>query len=119
MFPSLAFELTKLVHGEEEATSALNASKAIFVGGGSSENMPTTAVADSDFVDGKLTAIDMLVLTKIASSKSEARRLITQGGVSVKGEKVADVNFAVTKDDFADGEIILQKGKKVFHKLTF
>ena len=115
----LAFELTKLVHGEEEATSALNASKAIFVGGGSSENMPTTAVADSDFVDGKLTAIDMLVLTKIASSKSEARRLITQGGVSVKGEKVADVNFAVTKDDFADGEIILQKGKKVFHKLTF
>ena len=114
----LAFELTKLVHGEEEANSALNASKAIFAGGGSSENMPTTALTEADFTDGKLTAIDILVLTKIAASKSEARRLITQGGVSVKGEKVSDVNFAVTKEDFDNGEIIIQKGKKVFHKIT-
>ena len=114
----LAYELTKLVHNEEEANKALEASKAVFANGGVSANMPTTEISQSDFTDGEISAIDLLVLTKIAASKSEARRLITQGGVSISGEKVSDVNFAVAKDKFNSEDVVIQKGKKVFHKVV-
>ena len=103
----LAFELTKLVHGEEEAQKALDAARAVFGGAGSSENMPTVAV-DAD----EIGLLDLMVLSKLAPSKGEARRLIQQGGVSVDDEKISDVNTVVT---IGDGRII-RKGKKQFVK---
>lgn len=103
----LAFELTKLVHGEEEAQKALDAAKAVFGGAGSSENMPTVSV-DAD----EIGLLDLMVLSKLAPSKGEARRLIQQGGVSVDDEKISDVNTVVT---IGDGRII-RKGKKQFVK---
>ena len=103
----LAFELTKLVHGEEEAQKALDAARAVFGGAGSSENMPTVSV-DAD----EIGLLDLMVLSKLAPSKGEARRLIQQGGVSVDDEKISDVNTVVT---IGDGRII-RKGKKQFVK---
>ena len=103
----LAFELTKLVHGEEEAQKALDAARAVFGGAGSSENMPTVSV-DAD----EIGLLDLMVLSKLAPSKGEARRLIQQGGVSVDDEKISDVNTVVT---IGNGRII-RKGKKQFVK---
>ena len=113
----LAFELTKMVHGEEEAKKALDAAKALFVGGGSSENMPSTAIAEEDLTDGKIGVLDLLVKTGLAPSKGEARRLVQQGGISVDDEKVTDIAAAVEKGQFEKGHVILKKGKKVFHKV--
>ena len=113
----LAFELTKLVHGEEEAQKAQSAARAIFTGGGSHENMPTTTLTDGDFTDGKIGVLDMMVKAGLAASKGEARRLVVQGGVSVNDEKVTEPTLALEKESF-EKEVILRKGKKVFHKFS-
>lgn len=113
----LAFELTKLVHGEEEAQKAQSAARAIFTGGGSHENMPTTTLTDSDFTDGKIGVLDMMVKAGLAASKGEARRLVVQGGVSINDEKVTEPTLALEKESFGK-EVILRKGKKVFHKFS-
>ena len=114
----LAFALTEMVHGTEEAQKALDASKALFVSGGNTENMPTTELTDADFADGSILVADLLVKTELAPSKAEAKRLIKQGGILVNDEKVTAFDAAVSKDAFAEGHIILKKGKKVFHKVT-
>lgn len=113
----LAFELTKMIHGEEEATKAQNAAKALFAGGADNSHMPETVLTDDDFTDGSIMLLDMMVKAGIIKSKGEGRRLITQGGVSVNEEKATDPNMSFTTDDFAN-EIIVKKGKKVFHKFT-
>jgi len=112
----LAYELTELVHGKEEANKALEAAKAVFSGGVSSENMPTTEITDADFVDGKILVTDLLVITKLAPSKGEAKRLIMQGGITVNGEKVDKFDSVVSRDIFAN-EVIIKKGKKSFQKV--
>ena len=115
----LAFELTAMVHGEEEAQKALDASKALFSAGGNTENMPSTQLGEADLDEnGSIQVADLLVKTEIAPSKAEAKRLIKQGGISVNDEKVTAFDAALTKEDFAKGEIIVKKGKKVFHKVT-
>ncbi len=111
----LAFELTKLVHGEEEAQKAQAAARAIFAGGGSHENMPSTKLSDDDFKDGKIGVLDMMVKSGLAASKGEGRRLVIQGGVSIKGDKITDPQYALDKAAF-ENEVIMKKGKKVFHK---
>ena len=113
----LAFELTKMIHGEEEATKAQNAAKALFAGGADNSHMPETILTDDDFADGSIMLLDMMVKAGIIKSKREGRRLITQGGVSVNDEKATDPNMSFTTDDFVN-EIIVKKGKKVFHKFT-
>ena len=113
----LAFELTKMIHGEEEATKAQNAAKALFAGGADNSHMPETVLTDDDFTDGSIMLLDMMVKAGIIKSKGEGRRLITQGGVSVNDEKATDPNMSFTVDDFSN-EIIVKKGKKVFHKFT-
>lgn len=111
----LAFELTKLVHGEEEAQKAQAAARAIFAGGGSHENMPSTKLSDDDFKDGKIGVLDMMVKSGLAASKGEGRRLVIQGGVSINGDKITDPQYALDKAAF-ENEVIMKKGKKVFHK---
>lgn len=113
----LAFELTKMIHGEEEATKAQNAAKALFAGGADNSHMPETVLTDDDFTDGSIMLLDMMVKAGIIKSKGEGRRLITQGGVSVNDEKATDPNLSFTTDDFSN-EIIVKKGKKVFHKFS-
>ncbi len=114
----LAWELTKLVHGEEEAKKAEAAAKALFGGGADNSNMPTTALAADDFTDGKITVIDLLVKAGLCTTKSDARRTIQQGGVFVGDDKVADVSAAVEEARFAGDGVIVRKGKKNFHKFT-
>lgn len=113
----LAYSLTELVHGKEEADKAKTAAKALFAGGADNSDMPSTELGDADFTDGKISVLDMMVKAKIAKSKGEGRRLITQGGVSINDEKVTDPNMALDAKDF-ESDIILRKGKKVFHKFT-
>lgn len=113
----LAYELTKLVHGEEEAEKAQSAARAIFAGGGDHENMPSTVLSDADFTDGKIGLLDIMVKAGLAASKGEARRLVIQGGVSVNDEKMSDPQQAFSSDEIKDG-MIIKKGKKVFHKIT-
>ncbi len=113
----LAFELTKLVHGEEEATKAREASHALFAGGGDDASMPTTEFADAEVPEEGMNIMDLLVKTGLAATRSEARRLVTQGGISVDGEKVSAIDAAVTKAQFAAGAKI-RKGKKVFHRVV-
>ena len=115
----LAFELTAMVHGEEEAQKALDASKALFAAGGNAENMPSTALSAADFDEnGSISVADLLVKTELAPSKAEAKRLIKQGGISINDEKVTAFDAAITKEELAQGEMIVKKGKKVFHKVT-
>ena len=111
----LAWELTNLVHGKEEADKAMEASHALFAGGGSKENMPSTVLTDADFADNRIDLLSMLVKAGICTTKSDARRNVEQGGVSVNGEKVTDVKAVYEKDAFAE-EFIVKKGKKVFMK---
>ena len=113
----LAFELTKLVHGEEEATKAQETARAVFAGAGSHENMPTTTIADSDFTDGKIGVLDLMVKAELTASKGEGRRLVQQGGVSVNDQKVTDPTTMYEKADF-EADFILKKGKKVYHKFV-
>ena len=107
-----AFEITKLIHGEEEAIKAEQASTALFEGQGNLDNMPSTKLEDIN-----ISIVDAIVLTGIAPSKGQARTLISQGGISLNDEKVTDINFVLSEDDFKDGFAIIKKGKKVFHKL--
>ncbi len=111
----LAYELTSLVHGEEEAASARDASKALF-STGSAANMPTETISADAFNDGQIDILQLLISANLATSRNEARRAVEQGGVSVNGEKVTDSHAAYTKEDFAE-EFILKKGKKKFCKV--
>ncbi len=113
----LAYELTKLVHGEEEAEKAQAAAKALFVGGGDDANMPTTELTEDKLTDGKIGILNLMVACSLAASNGEARRLVQQGGVFVNDEKVPDHTFAVTKEMLVDG-VKIRKGKKVFHKVV-
>ena len=113
----LAFELTKMVHGEDEANKAQEASRALFGGGGNTENMPTTALADDDFSDGTIGILDLLVKCSLAASKGEGRRLVQQGGVSVNDEKVIDPNTRYSVADI-EATVVIRKGKKVYPKVT-
>lgn len=112
----LAFELTKLVHGEEEAQKALDGAKALFSSKSDTDNMPSTEISLSDFSDGKIGVIELLSLIKLVPSKAEARRLIQQGGISVDDEKITDVKAELSEDNFSKGYVVIKKGKKVFHK---
>ena len=109
----LAFEITKLVHGEEEAKKAEEASNALFNGQGSLENMPTSKLENRN-----IPIIEAMVLAGIAPSKGQARTLISQGGISLNDEKVTDVSYTLSDSDFKEGYAIIKKGKKVFHKLV-
>ncbi|MDD5887743.1 MAG: tyrosine--tRNA ligase [Oscillospiraceae bacterium] len=112
----LAFELTKLVHGEEEATKAQNTAHAIFMGQGASENMPETALTTEDLTDGSVDILTLLIKAGIAKSKGEGRRLVQQGGVRADGEKVTDFGQTFSEDALRQG-IVIKKGKKVFHRM--
>ena len=111
----LAFELTKLVHGEEEATKAQETARAVFAGTGSHENMPTTELSAEDFHDGKIGILDLMMKAGLTASKGEGRRLVQQGGVSVNDQKVTDPMAMYETADF-DADFILKKGKKIYHK---
>ena len=113
----LAYSLTELVHGKEEADKAQTAAKALFAGGSDDSNMPTTTVEDADFEDDKVTVLSLMIKAGMIKSNGEGRRLIQQGGISVNDEKITDVFTAVSKDDLTNG-IVVKKGKKVFHKFT-
>ena len=111
----LAFELTKLVHGEEEAQKAQNAAKALFVGGGDDANIPTTEITEDQLTEGKIGLLSLMVACKLAASNGDARKNVAGGGVSVNDEKITDVKFEVTGEMLKEG-VKLRKGKKVFHK---
>ncbi|MDD6036607.1 MAG: tyrosine--tRNA ligase [Lachnospiraceae bacterium] len=113
----LAFELTKLVHGEEEAAKAQESARALFAGGGSLENMPTAELTAADFTDGKIDLIGILVKAGLNPSRSEARRAIEQGGVTVNDEKITDIKKEFTAEDFGDG-LIVRRGKKNYKKVV-
>ena len=113
----LAYEITAMVHGKEEAEKAMNAAKAAFSGGASAD-MPTTALTAEDLTDGKIGAMDLLVKTGLVKSKSEARRTIQQGGLTINDEKVTDVYAEYGADVFAGEGMIIRKGKKSFRKVT-
>ena len=111
----LAYELTKLVHGEEEASKARTASQALFAGGADDSNMPTTTINKADLTDGQINIMDLMVACKLVASKSEARRNVTQGGVSINGEKVTAIDHGITLEQLKEG-VKIKKGKKTFHK---
>ena len=113
----LAYELTALVHGKEEAEKAQSAAKSVFGAGGNSENMPSTTLSAEDFSDDGINIIDALIKANLVTSRGEARRLIEQGGVSVDNEKVTAVSYIIPVSDFEKGYVIIKKGKKVFHKI--
>jgi len=113
----LAFELTKLVHGEEEATKAQAAAKAIFSGAADLDNMPSTTLADADFTDGSIDILEILVKAEITKSRGEGRRLVQQGGISVDDAKVTDFTLSFTQAALKDKSIVVKKGKKIFHKI--
>ena len=113
----LAYELTKLVHGEEEASKARDTSKALFSGAISADNMPEAAIADEDFRDGKVDILTLLVSSGLTTSRGEARRAVQQNGVSVNDEKVTDPFTAYDKSAF-DTDFVLKKGKKNFCKIV-
>ncbi len=113
----LAYSLTELIHGKEEADKAQAAANALFAGGSDDSKRPTTTVEDADFEDGKVTVLSLMIKAGMIKSNGEGRRLIQQGGISVNDEKITDVFTAVSKDDLANG-IVVKKGKKVFHKFT-
>ena len=107
-----AYEITKLIHGEEEAKKAEEAANALFSGNGNTENMPTTKIDDTN-----ISIVDALVLTGIAPSKGQARTLISQGGITLNDEKIDDINYKLSDDDFKEGYAIIRKGKKIYHKI--
>ena len=107
-----AFEITKLIHGEDEAKKAEEASNALFNGQGNLDNMPTTKIEEAN-----IAILDAIITCGIAPSKGQARILINQGGISLNDEKISNVNYVLSDSDFKDGYAIIKKGKKVFHKL--
>ena len=108
-----AFEITRLVHGEEKAIKVEEASNALFSGIGNLDNMPEVKIEDYN-----MSIVDAIVLSTIAPSKGQAKTLITQGGISLNDNKITDINYQLSENDFAEGYAILKKGKKVFYKLT-
>ena len=112
----LAYELTKLVHGEEEASKAREASKALFSGAGNAENMPTTELTNDDFGGGSIDIMSLMVKCGLAPSRGEARRLVQQGGVSVNDEKVTAIDATFGCEQFTGDGVVIRKGKKVFHR---
>ena len=112
----LAWELTNMVHGTEEADKAQNAARALFMGGGDMSDVPSTTLNEGDLTGGSIGILDLMVKCKLAPSKKEARRLVEQGGVAVNDEKVSDPNTAYTADQLAGDGLMIRKGKKVFHK---
>ena len=112
----LAYEVTKMVHGEEEAKKAHQAAVSIFSAGTSSDNMPSEELS-KDELSGGMNILDLLVKVKLAPSKAEARRLVQQGGISIDGEKITDAGYIVPPSAFADNEAVIKKGKKVFLKV--
>ena len=117
----LAYEVTKIVHGEEEASKAQSAAKAIFESGQNTNDMPFTKILQSDFKSGAIDILDALLKSSLAASKGEARRLIDQGGISIikdnETKKITSISDAIPQADFNEGFIIIKKGKKVYHKL--
>ena len=113
----LAYEVTKLVHGEEEANKVKAAAEAVFGGGMNSADMPTTEIEKAELTDG-MSILDILVKASLASSKGEARRLVQQGGVSLNGEKITDIAFMLADANFENNEATIKKGKKVFHRIV-
>ena len=113
----LAFELTQMVHGAEEAQKAQEAARALFGSGANSENMPTTEITAADLTDGAINILDLMQKAGLIASKGEGRRLVQQGGVSVDDVKVTDIAKTCTAADFEKGHVIIKKGKKVFHKV--
>ena len=114
----LAYELTKLVHGEEEAEKAQTAARALFSGQGSLENMPSYNLTAEDFTDGSIDILAVLQKSGLAPTRSEARRNVEQGGVSVNGEQVKDIKASYTREDFAGEGMVVKRGKKKFMKVT-
>lgn len=114
----LAYELTALVHGEEKATKAQEAARALFSGAADTDNMPTVTLSADDFEGGQVQIIKIMLKAGLIKSNGEGRRLIQQGGVSVDDHKVTDPLAVVSAADFQKGHIILKKGKKVFYKVT-
>ena len=114
----LAFELTKLVHGEEEAQRAQEGARALFAGGGNTANMPEVQLSDEDFENGEIGILRLLVKAGLASSNGEARRNVEQGGVSVDGEKITDVKAQIAKDSIGADGIVLKRGKKKFMRIV-
>ena len=114
----LAFELTKLVHGEEEAGKAQQAARALFAQGGDKSNVPATGLASDDLTDGKIALLDLMVKCGLTPSRSEARRLVQQGGVEVDGVKITDIAAALTEQQLSGEGVMLKKGKKVFHRVS-
>jgi len=115
----LAYEVTKLIHGEDEADKAQAAAQSLFGNNADSENMPTTVLADEDFENGQANILNILVKAGLAKSKGEARRLIEQGGVSVDDERVPDYTYCINREKLEQGSVMVKKGKKIFHKITF
>ena len=115
----LAYELTALVHGEEEAKKAEDAAKALFGAGGDSANMPTTVLADADFENGGINILSLLVATGLCPSRGEARRLVQQGGIVVDEKKVESIDESIPQEKFSGEGVIIRKGKKVFHKAVY
>lgn len=113
----LAFELTKLVHGEEEAQKAQTAARALFSGAGDLDNMPSTKLEAEDFTDGAIDILAVLIKAGITKSRGEGRRLVEQGGVSVDDAKVTDIAMSFTQAGLAEKPIVIKKGKKIFHKV--
>ena len=113
----LAYELTALVHGEEEAKKAEESAKALFGAGGSSANMPTSVLTDADFENGSINVLSMLVTTGLCPSRGEARRLVQQGGVTIDDVKVASIDESLARERFEGEGVIVRKGKKVFHRV--
>ena len=114
----LAFELTKMIHGEDEANKAQEGARALFGGGANTDNMPTTEIGEDDLSDDGIAILDLLIKCKLIPSKGEGKRLIQQGGISVDDNKITDMFHKVTKGDFEKGHVIIKKGKKVFHKVV-
>jgi tyrosyl-tRNA synthetase len=112
----LAYELTQMVHGEEEAKRAQESARALFAQG-SAADMPTAELVEADFVDGNIDILNLLLKSGLVSSKSDARRAVEQGGVAADGEKVSDIRMTFAKEAFAEG-LILKKGKKHFRKVV-
>lgn len=113
----LAFEVTKLIHGEDEAKKALDGARALFAIGSNTDNMPQTEILAEDLTNGEIGILDLLVKSAVVPSKAEGRRVVTQGGLSIDGEKVTDPNYTIKTADFEKGYIVIKKGKKVFHKI--
>ncbi|MEF9983795.1 MAG: tyrosine--tRNA ligase [Oscillospiraceae bacterium] len=113
----LAFELTKLVHDEEEAKKALDAAKSLFSTGNDSENIPTVTISTNEFTNDEIGLLDLLVKTNLLPSKGEARRLVQQGGITIDDVKVDDATISINKSEFDKGSIMIKKGKKSFNKV--